>query len=360
MDIGKIDPNLAVSAVKYTDVVWHSALDAPFSVHGVFYDKELGGYVRMPQDVAKNVSESVTILSEMTSGGRVRFITDSPYVAIFCRAPKIKAMPHMPLSGSHGFSVYCNGKYAGKVTPTVDEVFTPHEEGILFGGSVDLRSTGFSEIEIYMPLYSGVHDLNIGIKDGCTLLPAREYKYKKTIVIYGSSITQGGCASRPGNDYAMRLSRLLDADVVNLGFSGNGNAEPAMLDYLKGLDACAFIFDYNYYSSRPERVLPPHFDIYKTLREANPSAAILMIDKPGYMFEGDDYFKRTEMISKTYEGAVSLGDGLVDKMDAKELLGEEEPDACLVDVSHPNDLGFYRMASSIYEKLKPLLEKANA
>ena len=357
MDIAKIDPNLAVNTIKKTDLVWHPALDKPFSVHGVFFDKELGQYIRMPASVAESVSPSVAVLSRMTTGGRVRFITDSPYLALFCRAPKMDAMPHMPLSGSHGFSVYCNGKYAGKVTPSVSEVVSPHEEGILFGGSVDFTSVGFSEIEIYMPLYAGVCDLNIGVKEGSTVLPAREYKYKKPIVLYGSSITQGACVSRPGNDYAMRLSRLFDAEVLNLGFSGSGNAEPEMLNYLKGIDATAFIFDYNYYSCRPERILPPHFEVYKTLRDANPNAAILMIDKPAYMFEGDDYFKRSEMIRSTYERAVSLGDELVDMMDAKELFGEEEADACLVDVSHPNDLGFYRMASAVYEKLKKLLEK---
>ena len=79
----------------------------------------------MPIEAAKEVSRAIYFLSQNTSGGRVRFKTDSPYVALFCRAPKYKEMPHMPLSGSHGFSIYCNGKYAGKVTPSVAEVTAP-------------------------------------------------------------------------------------------------------------------------------------------------------------------------------------------------------------------------------------------
>ena len=357
MKINKIDPKLSAAAHVGEDVEWHSPLDAPFSVHGVVYDKEEGEYLRLPTGVAKAVSPHVEVLSRMTSGGRVRFKTDSPYVAIYCRAPKCGAMPHMPVTGSHGFSVYRDGKFAGKVTPTVDEVVNPHEEGIIFDGVVKLGSAAESEIEIYMPLYGGVCELLVGVKGGSKILPAREYTYKKPVVIYGSSITQGGCASRPGNDYAMRLSRLLDAEVLNLGFSGNGNAEPAMLEYLKSLDASAFIFDYNYYADRPERVLPPHFDVYKTLRDANPDTPILMIDKPGYMFDVIEYPIRSAMIRDTYERAVALGDGLVDMMDAKEFFGDESPEDCLVDTGHPNDLGFYRMAKSIYPKLKSLLEK---
>ena len=356
MDISKIDPNFSNSFVNEPDVFWRSVHKHPFSVHGVFYDSEEGMFLRMPKEVARNVSSEVYALSQRTSGGRVRFKTDSPYVAIYCEAPTFGAMPHMPITGSHGFSVYCNGVYAGKVMPSVKEVTTPHEERISFGGVVKLCADGWKDIEIYMPLYGGVCELLIGVKEGTKVDTPREYTYKKPIVMYGSSITQGGCASRPGNDYAMRLSRMLDADVLNLGFSGSGNAEPAMLDYLTGLDASAYVFDYNYYSSRPDRILPKHSEIYEALRTSDPSVPILMIDKPAYMFAGDDYPIRSRMIRDTYERAKNAGDHLVDMMDARELFGEEEPDACVVDTAHPNDLGFYRMADAIFPRLKRLLE----
>ncbi len=332
-------------------------MDAPFSIHGVLYDEREGMFLRLPTDVSLKVSEEVCILSRMTSGGRVRFRTNSSYIAIFCRAPAFSAMPHMPITGSHGFSVYCNGKYMGKVVPSVKEVTSPHQEGILFGGVVKVHSDAISDIEVYMPLYGGVCELQIGIGQEAVIEGAREYTHKAPIVIYGSSVAQGACASRPGNDFAMRLSRLLDADVLNLGFSGNGNAEPAMLEYLASLDASVFVFDYNYYSYHPDRILPPHFEIYKTLREAQPSTPILMIDKPAYMFAREDYQTRSEIIRATYERARALGDMLVDRMDAKELFGEEEADACLVDNNHPNDLGFYRMADALCRKLRVLLEK---
>ena len=212
-------------------------------------------------------------------------------------------------------------------------------------------------MEIYMPLYGGVCELYVGVSEGACVEKAREYKYKKPIVIYGSSITQGACASRPGNDFAMRLSRMLDAEVLNLGFSGNGNAEPAMLEYLASLDASAYIFDYNYYSDRPDRILPEHYEIYKTLRNSDPTVPILMMDKPSVIFAGKDYDIRRTMIRATYDRAVSEGDGHVAVIDAKELFGECEADACVVDTDHPNDLGFYRMADAIYPYLAALLTK---
>ena len=356
MEIGKIDPRLLDTLLKVDDAVWRSVLETPFSVHGVFYDEELGMFLRMPKEVSVKVSLQVRGLSERTSGGRVRFKTDSPYVAIHCTAPAFAPMPHMSLTGSHGFSVYADGVFAGKVTPSVDEATVKERKKITFSGIVRLKGADVHEIEIYMPLYGGVCELSVGLKEGAALESPREYKYKKPIVIYGSSITQGACASRPGNDFAMHLSRMLDADVINLGFSGNGNAEPEMLKYLASLDASAYVFDYNYYSDRLDRILPEHYDIYRILRESDQKVPILMMDKPSVIFAGKDYRVRSEIIRATYERAGALGDRLVAMMDAKELFGEVDADACVVDTDHPNDLGFYRMAQSMYPYLKGLLE----
>ena len=183
---------------------------------------------------------------------------------------------------------------------------------------------------------------------------APDYKYKKPLVIYGSSITQGACVSRPGNDYISIISRRFDADYINLGFSGAGNCEDSMIEYINSIDGCLYAYDYNMYESRPERILPPHFSIYERIREKHPDAAILMYDKPGCDYEA--YPLREEIIRSSYKKAVELGDKRVGFVEAVDMLGETERDCCMVDHSHPNDLGSMRIADAVYPVIKKLLE----
>ena len=356
MDISVIDPRLAVCEIKETDVVWHNPRVAPFSLRGVFYDEEKGFYYRMPKEVSINVSEGVHGLSKCTAGGRLRFRTDSPYIAVRCLAPTIKPMPHMPLTGSHGFCYYLDGFCHGKMTPTIQEAVNPDSSRISFAGSTrHTAAPGMHDVELYFPLYGGVAEFEVGLAEGSKIEAPRPYTYEKPIVLYGSSIAQGACASRPGNDVLSHLCRMFDADVLNLGFSGCGNCEPAMIDYLGTLDASAIIFDYNYYVDRKDRVLPPHYDVYRKLRDAHPDIPIIMIDKPGCDYDAAGYAARTEMIRGTYERATAEGDKKVAMIDAYDLFGDDFRDACLVDRCHPTDLGFLRMALAIEKVLRPLL-----
>ena len=360
MDIASIDSFLAINDKYNENTRFFSAKEAPFSVHGVYFDEKDGQYVRMPGEVSEKVSHGVFKLSKQTSGGRLRFRTDSPFIALRCIAPVFRPMSHMSILGMFGFSLYVDGRSFGRVMPTPDAVITPASEGIVFGGSCNIPAfagEGMHDIEIFFPLYGGVKVLDVGLKEGAQTEEAVPYKYKKPIVFYGSSVTQGACASRPGCDFVNTLSRLLDADVLNLGFSGNGNAEAPMIEYLSGLDAAAFVFDYNYYASKPDRVLPPHLSIYEALREKNPNTPIIMIDKPGSDYDPIGYEKRSEFIKNTYETALSRGDTLVAMVDAYDLFGDENRDGCLVDNNHPNDFGFYKMAKNLEPVLKNLLEK---
>ena len=359
MDLSTIDPRLLDAKIEAEDVVWRNALSAPFSLHGVYFDEGFGAYRRMPKAIADTVNPGVSGLSSNTSGGRLRFRTNSPYVAIRAILPTPPLMNHMPLSGSAGFSLYQNRSYAGKYTPKMEEAIAAREtRSLAFAGIVNRRPTGDGayDCEIYFPLYGGVRELHVGLKEGCELLPPTPYKHKKPIVFYGSSITQGACASRPGNDYISILSRRLDADVINLGFSGNGNAEDTMLTYLEGLDAGGYVYDYNYYLDRPDRILPPHYEIYRRLRAAHPDVPIVVMDKPASgVFSQKIYEIRGGMIKATYERALAEGDRLIGYMDSKVMMGED-PAACFVDSDHPNDLGFFRMAEGLYPILKTLLE----
>jgi len=352
MDIAKIDTNLASGKTGGADIEWISSLDKRISLYGVFYDEKSSSYRRVPEDVAaKTLNPGVVALSCCTSGGRIRFVTDSCFISIKAAIPATYPMPHMSITGSHGFSVYADGVYKNRYSPTFGDFAQFcgewREDCIAFEEKKVISEVRKERlIEIYFPLYAGVSKLYIGIEPGSVIKEAPAYKHKKPMLFYGSSVTQGACVSRPGNDYISILARRLDSDYINLGFSGNGNAEDAMIDYIASVDASLYAFDYNMYPRRKERVLPPYFSIYERIREKHPDSVILMYDKPGCDFE--PYPEREEIIKNAYEKAVSLRDKLVCHIPAYNLLGDYERDACMVDQAHPNDLGAVRMADAIY------------
>ena len=364
MSTANLDPRLEGNELSPKGTLWRNARDSVFSLHGVFYDKDEGLYRRVPKEIAETVSKGVAILSRHTSGGRIRFLTDSPFISLKASLPAFKPLANMPITLSHGFSLFTNGKFEQRFSPKFDEIvdgvdFTsPLESTISFESSYDFFNTGkeLKLCEIFFPLYGGVRNLEIGLAGDATIKRAPDYKIKRPLVFYGSSITQGACVSRPGNDYLAILSRMLDADYINLGFSGNGNAENEIINYVGSIDASLFAYDYNLYDNRPKRILPPHLSIYERLRANNPSTPILFHDKPFFEYD-TTYKRRRDLIKESYIAAKKMGDELVGLVETEALFGKEERDLCVADQSHPNDLGALRMASAFYPIVKELIDK---
>lgn len=359
MDISKIDARLASMGIEGVSIEWISSHDSRVSVHGVYFDEKEGLYRRVPDSVVEAANPSLYSLSRMTAGGRLRFVTNSPFIAIKASLPGISPLPHMSITGSHGFSVYADGIFEARYAPVFQcfQVDTsnpnPFEERVVFAEKKNLTECDRNRlIEIYFPLYGGVAELYIGVEEGSSVEIAPPYKNKNTLLFYGSSITQGGCVTRPGNDYISIIARRLDCDYINLGFSGNGNAEDAMIDYINSFDAALYGFDYNMYPDCKDRVLPSHFSIYERIREKHPASAILLYDKPAEYWD-----VREAIIRSTYEKAKELDDKKVAFVPARALLGNTERDCCLVDCAHPNDLGAMRIADALYPVIKELLEK---
>ncbi len=214
--IEKFDKNLVVETnIKREGLTFYSIEQEPFKIYGVF--KEDGVFRRMPRKAAEQVNEGVLSLSAMAAGGRVRFITDSPYVAVKAKCDPCR-MPHFALSGVCGFDMFAEydqeNRYAGTFVP-------PNNMSGGFEGVLDFPESRERLITINLSLYGTVYDVWIGLKEGCSLKPAPEYQHTKPVVFYGSSITQGGCASKPGCSYQSILSRRLQFDYINLGFSGS-------------------------------------------------------------------------------------------------------------------------------------------
>lgn len=349
MDISKIDKNLAVKeTVDRTGLKIYDVLDAPFKIYGVIPpDEKEDLFKRMPGEVSEKVSRWVNMLHTNTSGGRVRFATNSKRIAIRAEMPTIGRMPHFALTGSAGFDLYAENKYIKTFVPPYN-MENGYESELATDGQMH-------DYTINMPPYSDVSRLYVMLEDGAELKEAAPYRDLKPIVYYGSSITQGGCSSRPGNTYQNVVVRRTNIDYVNLGFSGAAKAEDAIAEYIAGLDMSLFVFDYDHNAPTTEHLENTHERMFKTIRAKNPELPIICVSKPD---KTSDWEKRREIINQTVEKAIAAGDKNVYFIDGQSFSALcDEPDAITVDGCHPTDLGFAMMGKVIGGKIEEILGK---
>lgn len=342
--IEEADKNFAVSGAAAGTGSWRSALEPPFEIHGVFYEN--GKFRRIPEALAARVNQGVFLLHANTAGGRVRFSTDSPVISIRAEMPLIARMPHFALTGSAGFDLYADNEYGGTFVPP-QEMTSNYESKLCFP---DAR---LRQITIHFPLYSDVSGLFIRLENGASLLPPAPYADMPSVVYYGSSITQGGCASRPGLAYENILSRRLNVDHVNLGFSGSAKGEQAMAEYIAGLDMSAFVLDYDHNAESPALLAATHAPFYETVRKAHPDLPILMLSRPKYTLNAEEE-ARLAVIKATCAAAAAAGDENVYLLTGKELMALAGNEGT-VDNCHPNDLGFFSMAGAVGDVLQNVL-----
>ncbi len=348
MDISKIDKNFIIeSKIDDGNIEWIPLGDSHIKLYGAVGHSPI---IRMPVEVAEKVSEGVAALNYHAAGVRLHLRTDSKRIAVNVKWNNQSQMPHMPFSGSSGFDVYSitNGEYrfAGACIP---QVGSPKGfEGIVYTGGT------MCDYLINFPLYNGVSEIFIGVNKNSNFETPVKYKNDGLpVVFYGSSITQGGCASRPGNSYQSFLSRKFNLDYINLGFSGSAKGEPEIIEYMSTIKMSAFVSDYDHNAPTAEHLDATHYTLYKTIREKNPDIPYIMLSRPCFGVGDSNTIKRREIIKNTYDRAVASGDKNVYFIDGSEIYNCDMGDSMSVDGSHPTDLGFFRF----YEVLKPLFEK---
>lgn len=367
MDIKTIDRNFEMSFTPPNDVWFLSALEAPFCTYGVRFCHQEGLFRRIPREVAEATSEGVSRLSYHTSGGRIRFVTDSPYIIVHVEEPFEVPFSHMTVAGKCGVSLYANRKFVGTVMPSYEQIVAadPARGGsgtIVFDGIKYPYKTSSKPytVDLFLPLYSAVKSVHIGVRKGTWLQSAPPYQHQKPVLFYGSSITQGGCASKPGDDYVGRICRALDVDVINLGFSGNAKGEATIAEYIAAQDPAVFVLDYDHNAPSAEHLQKTHYALYKTVRDAHPTTPIVLMTMPtieGYENRPANSARRAEIFG-TLERAKESGDTNVYLVDCYGCFGEAENGECgTVDDCHPNSLGFLRMYERVLPLLKTLLNK---
>lgn len=338
-----VESNLDIPGIKFYNV-----LSEPFSLHGVFYED--GKFRRMPETIAKNTNEGVHLLHDNTAGGRVRFRTNCDYIAIHCEMPMACFSANISPTGSACFDLYAkddNGKeqFVACFKRKIDE--KNGYEALLYPPDIGMR-----DYIINFPTYSSVSALYIGLDGDATVEAPTPYTIEKPIVFYGSSITQGASASRPGTTYQSFLSRRFDFDYINLGFSGSAHGEQVTADYIAGLDMSAFVLDYDHNANTAQDLADTHEKFFQTVRKAHPQLPIIMMSRPLYRLDWDAA-ARLKIIRSTYENAKNAGDNNVYLIEGPTLMAFAGEDG-RVDGGHPNDLGFYSMAQAIGDVLETI------
>ena len=359
-ELAKHDKNFSVAnTVAIEGIKFHSVKESPFKIYGLYKPLEGKRFVRMPEDVAKTVNPGVEAFCRHTAGGRVRFSTDSNYIAIRVIRESIELGNKMAAVGSAGFDLYLDEEgesvFCGCFQPSREE---PSFEAIVKFKRAEKKVRNFT---INFPLYNGVDELFVGVDEKAILGEGKSYRHETPIVYYGSSITQGGCVCRPGLAYTSIVSRKLDSDFVNLGFSGSGKAEDTIVDYLASLDMSIFVSDYDHNARNPEYLYPTVRNLYKKVRAANPKLPMVFISRPdfdqllGVEFSHRDSIERRDAIYSMYVEAVRAGDDNIYFIDGESLFGAEYREECTVDLCHPNDIGHMRMAEVIGHTLSKIM-----
>lgn len=353
MNIAELDPNMnVVTTLPDTDLVWLDVRKEPFDLYGFYNPRGEEVFRRVPKDVAERTSKNVASLAVHTAGGRVRFCTDSAKIAIKAEMHGICKMDHFPITGSAGFDLFVcpeNGedeRYATTFRPAF-EIEDGYESVKRFGTRQKRYFT------INFPPYSGVKNLYIGLQNDATVDHGMKYLDAAPIVYYGSSITQGGCASRPGNIYQNIVCRSNRIDYLNLGFSGSGKGEDAIVEYMANLDMSVFVSDYDHNAPNAEHLKKTHCNLYQKIREKHPDIPYIMLSKPDIDQGGyQNGLDRREVILETYRFARANGDRNVYFIDGNSIFRGAYSDAATVDGTHPNDLGMWLMAQAIIDELK--------
>ena len=355
--LSQIDPNFRLPQNVPQGLNYMEPFDAPFSVYGLAQN-ERGVFCRLPLSFLPQCSEGVRRLATHLAGSCVRFSTDAKEMAVLWRLTETGNMPHFAASGQSGVELFEETDEGTReiknVIPAMDEGHGCRKEQ---SALIPLPG-GMRSYCLYLPLYNGLERLMLGFAPEAKIAPGRTPKIAKPIVFYGSSITQGGCASKAGSAYTTILCRKLDAAQINLGFSGNGKGEEHMARYIASLEMSAFVLDYDHNAPTPEHLEKTHERFFEIIRQAQPELPIVMLTKPDFDKDPEDSELRRAIIRRTYEHAAAKGDRRVEFVDGQTLFGEEDRDMCAVDGTHPNDLGFYRMAGTLEGVLRRMLDQA--
>lgn len=337
---------------------WHSPNEQPFRLSGFAWYEQDQRYRRLPIAPEWTVPPPVDHLANHTAGGQIAFRTDSRRIWVKAKLKAVADMVHMPATGQCGFDLYI-GEPGAQVfygATKYDLRATEYEYKL-----IEMSSTELRHVTINFPLYQGVEEVLIGLDHDARVLAPVPYAMETRVIFYGTSITQGGCASRPGMAYPNILSRRMNIEAINLGFSGSGKGEPELAHLITQISRpSCLVLDYEANCVSTElfaETLPQFIRIY---RELHPQIPILVVSRIPFshdVFHAETMQARRErgdLQRNTVRALQDAGDNKIHFFDGTALL-KAHWDECTVDGIHPTDLGFMQMADGLEPVLRGIL-----
>lgn len=326
----------------------YSLFDAPMKVYGAPRFASEKSLERLPEKIMEELPH-LQHLGRRCPGGRMEFVTNAASFTVEVKLRSLSVDIGMSLFACQSVQVMVgerkNAKNLGVVNP-------PDYETLQYQKTFE-KSSEAEQVTLYFPRNEQLENIIVTVDDDALVTEAAPYQYSKPVVFYGSSITEGGCCCNVSNAYNAILSRWLDCDYVNMGFSGSARGEMIMADYLNTLDMSVFVYDYDHNAPTVDHPAATHKPFFDRIRERHPDLPIIMMTRPSEVYN-DEMKARREVVKATYQAALEAGDSNVYFIDGESFYGESDRNLCSVDNCHPNDLGFFRMASVI----RPVLETA--
>lgn len=314
-------------------------------------------YERLPASLQNKIRKPVWDLSKNCSGLAVRFRSNSPVIGAKWEVTKDVFMNHFTMTGIKGLDLYC------LVDDKWQFVNSARPEGKFSDVLIIQNMTEqYREFMLYLPLYDGISLLEIGIAQTSEIHAPKinSPQSGNPIVFYGTSITQGGCASRAGMSYPNILSRMLNCEIVNLGFSGNGKLDLEIADAMSSIDASCFVIDCLPNVSI-ELMRKNYLPFLEIIRKKKPEIPIILIENilyPHIYFDSNInnlIQKKNEMLKRIFLEQKRNGDRNIYYIKSDKLIGKDRE--ATIDGVHLTDLGFLRMALNLYPILKKRMKQ---
>lgn len=328
---------------------------AQFPLIGKISDDTETLYERLPVYLKDQCREPVWKLGKNTAGLAIRFRTNCSSIHAKWTLLNNRSMNHMTDTGIKGLDLYAWENNQWRFVNSALPKDKSNEVKIISNMIPKER-----EYILFLPLYDSVTSLHIGV-DSTTIIQQPVLKYPDTshpIVVYGTSITQGGCASRPGMAYTNILARKLNTEIINLGFSGNGRLDYEIAELMSTKkDAALFVLDFAP-NVTPEQIQERTIPFVKILRKENPETPILLVENMEYtktLFDQNlnrSWQAKNTSLRKQYELLKKQEDNNIFYLESENLIGDDGE--ATVDGTHFTDLGFLRFANVLYEKIKKL------